>query len=243
MHIAICDDNIADRKHLERLLKRESDKRLATSGNLYADSFGDSALLAKNPMQYDLFFLDMPSEENDALTFALSLIEAGVRAPIILCSSTVDYGKKIEALPSCPSNLFHRQKELKSAELSAIVDIALEYRAKKEPRIELRADTNTYYVLEDDIAYAVMDGEYLHVHLSDGRIIVLFNDVFNFYEQVSMFTHMVMLNNNALINIVYMKDYTTFKVTMQDGTELKSSLFAKKYIKSALQMYHAETLS
>ena len=28
MHIAICDDNIADRKHLERLLSRESDKRM-----------------------------------------------------------------------------------------------------------------------------------------------------------------------------------------------------------------------
>ena len=27
MHIAICDDNVADRKQLERLLKRESDKR------------------------------------------------------------------------------------------------------------------------------------------------------------------------------------------------------------------------
>lgn len=26
MHIAVCDDNVADRKQLERLLKRESDK-------------------------------------------------------------------------------------------------------------------------------------------------------------------------------------------------------------------------
>ena len=29
MHVAICDDNVADRRQLERLLKRESDKRSA----------------------------------------------------------------------------------------------------------------------------------------------------------------------------------------------------------------------
>ena len=41
MHIAICDDNIADRKHLERLLSRESDKRMGTPNLLYVDSYGD----------------------------------------------------------------------------------------------------------------------------------------------------------------------------------------------------------
>ena len=35
MHIAICDDNVADRKHLERLLSRESDKRAGTPNILY----------------------------------------------------------------------------------------------------------------------------------------------------------------------------------------------------------------
>ena len=39
MHIAVMDDNIADRKQLERLLDRESDRRIQTTGNLYIDSF------------------------------------------------------------------------------------------------------------------------------------------------------------------------------------------------------------
>ena len=46
MHIAICDDNIADRKQLERLLKRESDKRKAKTGLLFADSFGNCRILS-----------------------------------------------------------------------------------------------------------------------------------------------------------------------------------------------------
>lgn len=63
MHIAICDDNIADRKQLERLLDRESDRRKGTSGVFFCDSYGNSEHLSRNPMPYELFFLDMTSEE------------------------------------------------------------------------------------------------------------------------------------------------------------------------------------
>ena len=59
MHIAICDDNIADRKQSERLLSRESDKRIHTTGNLYVDSYGNVEALLKSPQRYDLFFIDM----------------------------------------------------------------------------------------------------------------------------------------------------------------------------------------
>ncbi len=38
MHLAICDDHMADRKQMERLLGRESDRRMNTTGVLYVDS-------------------------------------------------------------------------------------------------------------------------------------------------------------------------------------------------------------
>ena len=38
MHIALCDDNVADRKQFERLVKRESDRRAADEGILFVDS-------------------------------------------------------------------------------------------------------------------------------------------------------------------------------------------------------------
>ena len=54
MHIAICDDNVADRKHLERLLSRESDKRAGTPNILYVDSYGDKDKFLQNPLKYNL---------------------------------------------------------------------------------------------------------------------------------------------------------------------------------------------
>ena len=47
-YIAVCDDNMADRKQMERLLGRESDIRLNDTGVLYIDSYGsEDALLKK----------------------------------------------------------------------------------------------------------------------------------------------------------------------------------------------------
>lgn len=85
----------ADRKQLERLLCRESDKRKADTGVFYTDSFGDSDALGKNPMPYDLFFLDITSGSEDGFTFAVKLRSIGVTAPIVLCSSKINYLSKI----------------------------------------------------------------------------------------------------------------------------------------------------
>ena len=67
MHLAVCDDNIADRKQMERLLGRESDRRLGTTGVLYVDSFGNRDAILTTPMIYDGLFIDMTEEGNDAV--------------------------------------------------------------------------------------------------------------------------------------------------------------------------------
>lgn len=243
MHIAVCDDNIADRKQLERLLKRESDRRKDGTGLLYVSSFGDSEVLSRNPMPYDLFFIDMTQEVTDGFDFALSLISAGVTAPIVLCSSKIDYLKKIDALTKQPSNLMHLQKAIKTAELSEIIDRALELQSKRVPTIELRSEKDTYYVLEDDIVYATPSGRYVHVFLADGREIPILTTMSNFYDQIAMYTHIVLIGEHALFNIVYLDSFTLFSVTLKNGIRLKSTPFASKYIKEALQKYEAEQLS
>ena len=92
MHIAVCDDNVADRKQLERLLKRESDKRAASTGIIYTDSFGNSTSLLSNPMQYDAFYIDMCLTEGITGTeVANALIAQGVNAPIVMCCSKINY--------------------------------------------------------------------------------------------------------------------------------------------------------
>lgn len=239
MHIAVCDDNVADRKQLERLLKRESDKRKTSTGLIYTDSFGHGKILQRNAKQYDLFLIDLTEEEN-GLTFALELIRGGITAPIVLCSSKTDYLAAMEELPSCPANLLHISKPIKTADLTALLDRALELQEDIVPTIELRSEAGTFYVLEDDIVYGIAEGKYIHVHLLDGRVVVILSDMYNFFDQISMYSHMVMINESGMFNIVYLDKYSPFKVSLRDGTQLKSTPFASKYIKSALELYRAE---
>lgn len=239
MHIAVCDDNVADRKQLERLLKRESDKRKTSTGMIYTDSFGHGEVLRKNAKQYDLFLIDL-TEQADGLSFALELVKGGVTAPIVLCSSKTDYQAGMNALSPCPCNLLHIQKPIQTKALADLLDQALRLQDDIVPTIELRSETETYYVLEDDIVYGITSGNYVHVFLKDGRKVVLLTDMYNFFDQISLYSHMVMINDKSMFNIAYMEKYSSFKVTLTDGTQLKSTPLASKYIKSALALYQEE---
>ena len=88
MHIAICDDNIADRKQTERLLGRESDRRAKTDNVLYIDSFGKQESVLVSPMIYDMFFIDMVNTlPSTAADIVKALLNVGVTVPIVmLCS-------------------------------------------------------------------------------------------------------------------------------------------------------------
>lgn len=240
MHIAICDDNIADRKQLERLLGRESDKRKNISGLFYADSFGDSAALMRRAVQYDLIFIDMTQSGPDGFSLALSLTSHGISAPIVLCSSSVNYQTQIEALDSCPVNLLHLEKPIKTAELSALLDKAVELQALREPTIELRSETDTYYVKEDELLYAYQKGSYVHAHLTGSRVISMRTYIDNFFDEIAMYTHFVKAGS-ALFNITFMQEYSLFQITLKDGTTLKSNPFTVKYIKQAILKLEGES--
>ena len=121
MHIALCDDNVADRKQFERLMKRESDRRAATDGILYVDSFGSPEALLTNPMQYDVFYIDLCHTEGTSGADVVSaLLKKGVNAPMVLCCSEINY-----RVLNLPDNCFFLDKPIRVSELSASVAPAL----------------------------------------------------------------------------------------------------------------------
>lgn len=240
MHIAICDDNVADRKQLERLLGRESDKRKADTGVFYTDSFGDYDALLRNPMSYDLFFLDLITENTNGLSIALKLREIGVTAPIVLCSSKINYLDEISSLPAKADNFMHLDKPILTSELGEILDRAVNMQQNRVPVIELRSDKDTLYVKEDDIVYAVAEGNYVNVFLKNETMIPVLANMDNFYQTVSMYTHFLWLTRKSMFNIKYLEKVSPFQVTLKGNITLKSSPLSQKYIKNALQEYHAE---
>lgn len=235
MHIAICDDNIADRKQLERLLDRESDRRKNTSGVFFCDSYGNSEHLSRNPMPYELFFLDMTSEEPDGLSFAIELRRLGVTAPIALCSSSINYQDALKKLPEQerPADLLFIDKPIKVAELTAIIDEALHLGSNRASTIELRSDRTTVYAYEDDIVYVTSKNAYLTVHLTDGRDITMLDTVSNFYSMIKNYKHLVLVSERTIINAAHVLKMSGLKVTMDDGKKLSCPLLSRPFLNYA----------
>lgn len=252
MHIAVCDDNIADRKQMERLLGRASDRRLRTTGVLYIDSYGNVEAVMRSPMLYDAFFIDMTSGPVNGFQLARKLIDAGVTAPIVLCISTIDYPSVIEAaLAKVPEDvteasnhdilrrqlqkqILYLHKPIKVNELDEMLDHAQGLKAETIPTIELRGEKETLYVHEDEILYAVKNGNYVHVTLTEERSLDLLSTIPNLYSQIAMFSSFISISEHCLVNTAFVEKLSLLKLIMKDGQSFNVSPLEISRVKKAL---------
>ncbi len=229
MHIAICDDNVADRKQLERLLKRESDKRILTTGNLFTNSFGNAEILLANPMQYDAFYIDICKTEGLTGTDVVTaLIQQGVHAPIVMCCSDINYREQ-----SFPDNVIFLDKPIKVNELSDSIDHALEIKSKAPVLIELREDEQTFYVIESDILYACEEDNHVIVTLADGKLIKITTSAINLFSQIENHPSFIATSEKIILNCRYITKFGFFSVIMSDGAKFR---IPKSYMHYAKEM-------
>lgn len=236
MHIALCDDNVADRKQFERLTKRESDKRAASTGIIYVNSFGNAETLLHNPMQYDAFYIDVCQTEGiTGQDIAHKLIEQGVNAPIILCCSKINYREL-----KFPENVFFLDKPLVVAEFATSLDRVQEIASAREHLIELRVENHTQYVREADILYALQRGMMLDIQMTDGSTITILDTAINFFRQAESHKSFFRPTANVVINGRHLAEIKLFHVVMTDGKSLPLSHSCKSYAKKMYDEFHGK---
>jgi DNA-binding LytR/AlgR family response regulator len=233
MHIAVCDDNVADRKQTERLLSRESAKRTPTTGNLYIDSFGNEESLLAAPMKYDLFFLDMTASPANGAELATMLRSKGVTAPIVLLISSIDYRKE-----SVPENVEFLDKPIKTAELSALLDVKVEECKDKEPTIEIRDRENAHYLLAKQFIHATTTPSGVVVTCTDGLVIHPVGDINDLCGSLAGFHSFVLIGRKTVINLEHVKEIKKRTVLLSDGTSYTLSILEKNSFINALRTFH-----
>lgn len=234
MHVAVCDDNVADRKQMERLLGRESDKRLKETGEgLFIDAYGNEKAMLSHPMLYDVFYIDMCKTPGiTGADVARSLIASGVVVPIYMCVSDIDYRKD-----GLPKQVKYLDKSIKVAELAASLDEAQAFKDSCIPLIELREEKETFYVTEEDILYAVQEERCVNVALKDGRIVNIRDSVLNLFGQWEHYETFFAPTEHVLINGRYIKNISLFKLIMIDGKNFPLPFSARKYAKMMFEKY------
>ena len=224
MHIAVYDDNYVDRNQMNRLLTRASDenKKNGVEG-YFIDLFGSLDMLMHNIAMYDAIFLDIVNEAPFGHDIANQLFELGINGKIILCNSTIQYKEMLD-INTCERYLFIN-KPIKADELRTVLDECEELRLHREPKIEIRTDTDTIYIKAEEFLYAnVPETGRVKVTLMDGRSKTFLGDINSFYRDLSHFSELVLANSKTIININYIKKIQTLKITMTDDSQFMGSL-------------------
>lgn len=237
MHVAVCDDNVADRKQMERLLGRESQRRAKFTEGLYVDSYGNEKALLTNPMQYDIFYIDMcKTDGTNGAQVALLLRESGVRAPIYMCCSDIDYRQE-----NLPENVYFLNKPIKPDMLITSLDHAYEVKQDAAPLIELRMEKETIYVTEQDILYVIGNGRLVDVYLTDGRLARVSSTLNNLYDQWAHLDSIFMPSEKFLLNSRHIQNIGLFRLTMKNGATFPIYGTFRKYALAMMEKYQEET--
>lgn len=222
MHIAICDDNIADRKHLQRLLERESDKRAGTPDIFYIDAFGDKEHFLFNPLLYDLIFIDMTSTPTLAEEIVTELERIGYKAPLVMYSSTYDHSKN----PNLASTIIHRQKPQLQSHLPELIALAEEHKKSKIVKMEFRTREKTYYYRKEDILYAeFFNKSDVILHLNDNTTQRIVGDSEDYNSEFEPYMEFYRINSKYIINANYITLLLPIYVMLHNHKKLFISPF------------------
>lgn len=238
MHIAVFDDNIADRKQMERLLRRQSDRyQKEGKEHFYIDLYGNIEALMRVPQLYDIIFIDMAEPETEDSHFrngmdvAKLLFEAGGIKNVVMCSGKHDY-KALAKEAGLYDKLLYLEKAIKVKDLEDILAECEERLGDPVPTLELRGEKQTFYAKEEDIICAQMIGEHqLTVFFTEGRHIDVIGDMYNLYEQCEIFDSICPVSQDALINVNHIKSESFGSVVMDNDRKVKVSFAYRGNIK------------
>ncbi|MBR6237611.1 MAG: hypothetical protein IKQ83_01000 [Lachnospiraceae bacterium] len=237
LHIALCDSDPGDRKQMERLLSRESDKRLPVTGGFYTDTFGGVEAILRSPMLYDVYFLDSTDPLCDSYQIAKAIRDKGILSPIVYCISSIDYRQSGPMLPNC----VFMNKPIKVADLSLVLDeIITQKKENYIPTIELRNQYETFYLEAKNVLYFSGNGYSVDVHLTDGSIRQATAFLDSLWRDLYSFPVFQIISPTTIVNTMYIAKLGPMSVLMRDSTKhsVKSKYFAN--LKKKMANYKEE---
>lgn len=238
MHIALADSNVGDRKQMERLLGRESDKRASTKGILYIETFGNSNALLECPIVYDIYFLDVTDKECNSYDIAKKLRDKGIMSPIVFCISSIDYHMSGELLP----NTVFINKPIKTDELALVIDSIQEQKEKDNiPLIEFRNNRDTFYLEESQIVYIQGEDYSTNIFLTDGSCKVASGFVDSVWNDVCKYECFFVANYKTIVNAKYVEGIEGLNLIMKNNSRVKYPFKYKKKIIERINMFKKES--
>ncbi len=229
MHIAICNDGVADRKQMERLLKREADRCLSASESIYIDSFGSKASLLLSPIIYTAYFLSLSQTED--LTSVISHLRATTASSSIILYQS-------EANEKISGDFFVLSHPVKTDELSILINqLLLKYKQEKVPTIEFRNEKDTFYIKETDFLYCLGTDRKTIIYLTDGTQKETTYRIRTLWMDFEPFPSLYLANKNTIVNSRYISHVSFFYILLSSGTKIKIAPKYRTEIKQMMKLF------
>jgi DNA-binding LytR/AlgR family response regulator len=230
VHVAICDDNVADRKHIERLLSRESDKRAGTPNILYIDSYGDKDKFLVNPLKYNIVFMDMCSRPGLVEEILGKLEEMKFDAPLVLYSSKIDYTK----ITNLPSYVVHEKKPYIPDPLPELLKLGDFNVTGIIETVKLHVGGNEKDIPKDDIMYAEPSdsGNGTKITFHSGQTMTIDDSLGDLNYDLEPYEEFVRVNKKAIANFKQVTSVMFTSVLMQDYKQFGISPLRYKEFKN-----------
>jgi DNA-binding LytR/AlgR family response regulator len=229
VHVAICDDNVADRKHIERLLSRESDKRAGTPNILYIDSYGDKDKFLVNPLMYNIVFMDMCSRTGLVEEIIAKLDEMGYNAPLVLYSSKIDYTQ----ITNLPDYVIHEKKPYIPEPLPELLKLGDKNVIGIVETIDIHINRVLHEIPKNDVMYAEA-GEGAtgsKVTLHTGQTILVDEDINTLRFVLEPYEEFAMVNKKSVVNFKLVTAVMLTSLIMQDYKQFSISPLRYKEFK------------
>lgn len=226
MYVAVIAENIADRKHMERLLDRVSDTIMHTAGNLYIESFGDANSIGPVAHKYSMFFLDFQTDTELMGAIMDKLTECSVpENKIIICQPE---DAQIP-LPLSSKDYLTVQKPLRMEQLTEVVlKVHQTELDAKVPTLEIRSEEQTTYIPISNIIYAEEEGHQVHIHLTEGKEIIMLGNIMDFAREVDFCGEFITYKKGFSYNSAFEKSKSFSQITLTTGKKFTLSILDKK---------------
>ena len=236
MNIAICDDDIETvRKIKDDIIRISGEMKV----NMDITSFfsGKKLLdvMEKENNIFDILLLDIDMPDISGLEVAKVLREKNVNIIIIFISSYENYVfDSIEYTPFRYIRKFRVKEELPLALRAAQVLIE-----KKDKYIVIKSDNVQHRITHTEICYFEIVKRKSYIHLADSRILCTWKTIKDFYIELDD-NDFVKIHSGCAVNMKYIKEYSNYDITLDNGEKLMASRSGIKNLKDRLAQYWSE---
>ncbi len=203
VYIAICDDQVASRKHIERLLNREATLRQEESLVMYIDAFGLNFHAINSIKKYNAFFINVSCCNKQSFAIQEELRSHGCDAPIYF---------------------YHSADEYSQSSMGTIVDTIHDTIKDQRPTIEIRTRTSTHYVLPEDIVVVCRTDHGVSIHLKDTTTLFVTKQLSYYIDALCTYPYFFLTKSNYICNGQYITQKMFKKIVLQNNIIVPLSL-------------------